>query len=243
MQIGEFAVDNLSHVSFLFRSPEGTAILTDPFFAKSFIWKDKVESYLSPPSTPLEEIRLCDAIFISHIHGDHCNHEAIKSIHDRTRARILAADEILESLQAFGIPEESLIHIEDGVEVKIKDVKLTPLCGYDNSFDEKGRPNKSSIILNTGSTSLFYAGDCHEMPPGLKGKSVEAIFLWPHPRDETLIQFYSNAEFGKFILMHGDHFEPGDFLCNLDYSVQKDRIEKLLPYVEVTIPQRTEKIE
>ena len=81
------------------------------------------------------------------------------------------------------------------------------------------------------------------MPPGLKVKSVEAIFLWPHPRDETLIQFYSNAKFGKFILMHGDRFEPGNFLCNLDFSEQKARIEKLMPDVEVIIPRRIEKIE
>ena len=43
--------------------------------------------------------------------------------------------------------------------------------------------------------------------------------------------------------MHGDRFEPGDFLCNMDYSEQKARLEKLLPDVEVIIPERVERIE
>lgn len=242
MNIGDFIVDYISHVSFLFRSPQGTIMLTDPLFADGFTWNGHFEAYLSPPDISIEEITQCDAIFITHIHGDHCDHEAIKKINERTQARIFAADEILESLQEFGIPSESLVHIDDGVEAKIGDVDLLPLCGYDNSFDAKERPNKFSAIIKNGETRLFYSGDCHAVPPGLKGETVDAIFLWPHPNDKNLLAFSNNVEFSRFVLMHGDRFEPGDFFCNMDYSEQKSRLEKLMSDVEIIIPERVGKL-
>jgi L-ascorbate metabolism protein UlaG (beta-lactamase superfamily) len=238
MKIGELTVSYLSHVSFLFRSPQGVDILTDPLFAEGFIWQGHMEHYLSPPGISIEDIASCDAIFVSHIHGDHCDGEAISSIHGRTKARILAPDDVLESLRLTGISDEYLVHIEDSVKVEIDGVGIMPLSGYDNSHDEKGRPNKFSMVIETGNTRLFYSGDCHQVPPGLIGDKVDAIFLWPHPNDKKLIQFRENVEFSKFVLMHGDHFKPGDFLCNLDYAEQKDRVQRLLPGVEVIIPER-----
>ena len=238
MRIGEFIVDYLSHVSFMFLSPQGIAILTDPLYADGFMLNGHFESYLSPPDVPIEEIARCDAIFVTHIHGDHCDHEAIKNIHERTRARILAPDDVLESLRDAGIADEYLVHIEDGVKVEMGDVTLVPLSGYGNSFDEKGRPNKFSMIFEAGDTNLFYSGDCRTAPPGLKGKSVDAIFFWPHPDDEKLLRFREDVDFSSFVLMHGGHFEPGEFLCNLDYSEEKSRLEKLLPCVNIIIPER-----
>jgi L-ascorbate metabolism protein UlaG (beta-lactamase superfamily) len=243
MQIGAFNISYISHVSFLFQSPRGTVILTDPLFAKGFQWQGHFETYLSPPNVSAEYIKQCDAIFISHIHGDHCDHEVIKNIHERTKACIFAPDDVLESLKDFGIPEGYMSHIDDNVEVDINDVQLLPLSGYDNSFDEKGRPNKFAAIIKTEDTKLFYSGDCHSVPPGLKGQEVYAIFLWPHPDDEKLIQFRDNVSFEKFILMHGDRFDPGDFMCNLNYSEEKGRIQKLMPNIEVIIPERVSNID
>ncbi len=242
MKIGEFSVGHLSHVSFLFRSPQGTIVLTDPLFAKGFMWKGHYEFYLSPPLIALEEITRCDAIFVSHIHGDHYDPPAIQYIHERTKARILAPEDVLGSLRCVGVSDKYLVHIEDGVEIRINDVELTPLTGYDPSLDTQGRPNKFSLIVEAGISRLFYSGDCHRAPPGLKGKRVDAIFLWPHPDDKVLLQFHENVEFSKLVLMHGDHFEPGSFLCNLGYSVEKERIHRLLPTVEVIIPERIARV-
>ena len=240
MDIGDITVSYISHVSFMFLSPQGITVLTDPLFADGFMWNGHFESYLSPPDISIEEIKRCDAIFVTHIHGDHCDHAAIKNIHERTGARIVAPDDVLESLRDAGIADEYLVHIENGVEVEIGDVTLVPLCGYDNSFDEKGRPNKFSTMIKAGNTNLFYSGDCHTAPPGLKGNSVDAIFLWPHPDDGKLLRFCGDVDFSSFVLMHGDHFEPGDFLCNLDYSGEKSRLEKLLPCANIIIPEREE---
>jgi len=57
MQIGEFTVSYLSHVSFLFASPQGTTILTDPLFAKMFMWQGHIEFYLSPPDISPKDIK------------------------------------------------------------------------------------------------------------------------------------------------------------------------------------------
>ncbi|MBD3181766.1 hypothetical protein GF312_05705 [Candidatus Poribacteria bacterium] len=236
MDIGNFSVSYISHVSFLFQSKSGTTILTDPLFADGFMWNGHLESYLSPPEISIDSIKNCDAIFITHIHGDHCDHEAIKRINDNTGAKIYAPDDVRESLKEFGVPADSLIHIDDGTEAKVNDVTLLPLAGYDNSADEKGRPNKFSVIISSGETSLFYSGDCHSVPPGLKGRNVDAIFIWPHHNDRNILNFHNDVNFKKFVMMHGDKFKPGEFLCNLDYSEQKVRLEKLIPGIEIIIP-------
>ncbi len=238
MKIGNFDIDYISHVSFLFQSQKGTVILTDVLFAEGFEWAGHFERYLSPPDISLQDIKKCDAIFVSHIHGDHYDPDAIKDIHERTKCVILAPDDVLESLNSLGISEDYLRHISDGKEMTLKDVTLTTLAGYDNSHDNEKRPNKFSLLISDGQTRLFYSGDCHEVPPKLKGQNVDAIFYWPHPVDEKLMQFSNSFEFRKFVMMHGDRFEPGDFFCNMDYDEQKRRLEKMLPDVEIIIPER-----
>jgi hypothetical protein len=42
--------------------------------------------------------------------------------------------------------------------------------------------------------------------------------------------------------MHGDRFEPGDFFCNFDYNEQKQRMELLVPEMEIIIPVRAKTI-
>lgn len=238
MNIKQLEFFYLGHVTFLFRSDKDTILLTDPMFGKGFMWQGHFESYLNPPNFSPNKIRRCDAIFVSHIHGDHYDPESIEGIHRRTKARILAPEEVLKSLDDRGIDEEYLMHIENKIKIDINDIRIIPLSGYDNSIDKSGKPNKFSILIETGKTRVFFSGDCHEIPPDLKGEHLDAIFSWPFPNDETLINFCMNVKFSKFVLMHGGKFKPGDFLCNFDYYKEKERIERLFPNVDVVVPEK-----
>jgi L-ascorbate metabolism protein UlaG (beta-lactamase superfamily) len=239
VRIGVFQIDFLGHVCFRFRSPAGRVVLTDPMFAEGFQWEGHRERYLSPPAVKVEAIRECDAVFVSHIHGDHCDVPSLRSIQERTGAAALAPAEVLEALAKAGAAPASLIEAAEGKRTPIGDVALSTFGGYDDSRDARGRPNKFSLLLECGGTRLFYSGDCHQAPPGVRGMSVDAMFCWPHLDDEKLKALCRDVRARTFVVMHCDRFEPGDFLCNLDPDEQKRRVERLVPGIEVIAPERT----
>jgi L-ascorbate metabolism protein UlaG (beta-lactamase superfamily) len=222
-------VDFLAHVCFRFKSPDGHILLTDPMYADSFPWEGHVERYLSPPDVPVEDIERCDAIFISHAHGDHCDPKAVLAIQNGTGAKVVAPADVLELLQAQGADPAHMHEAEEGARYGFGDLNLVTCCGYDESVDEAGRPNKFSCVIECGPTRLFYSGDCHELPTSVLGTRVDAMFMWPHPDDAVLQGLCADIESEHFVLMHCDRFEPGDFFCNMDLEEQRLRVSRLLP--------------
>jgi hypothetical protein len=96
--------------------------------------------------------------------------------------------------------------------------------------------------MQTGRHRVFYSGDCHEAPPAMRGRKVDAVFAWPHLVDRELKAFLKAIPMRQYVLMHGDRFKPGNFWCNFRYEDHKPRIERLAPGVEVIIPQREKKL-
>jgi len=242
VRIGNFAVAYLSHACFRFTTPEGKVLLTDPFFSPGFKWQNHIERRLTPSYVPVSAIKVCDIIFVSHIHGDHYDANAILAIHAATHARVLAPPDVLESLAARGMEDSSLLVASEGELFRFGDLTIHTYAGYDESFDAQGRPNKFSLVAETGATRLFYSGDCHHLPPAVRGMKVEAMFCWPHPKDDKLVGLVKGLEARCFVLMHGDRFEPGRFFCNFNYAAQKKRMATLCPEQEVVIPKRTKRL-
>ncbi len=243
MQIGCMAVDYLGHVCFRFRSPAGRVLVTDPFFAEGFEWGGHFERHLPPPKVRPADITKCAAIFVSHIHGDHFDPEAIRIVHDLTGARVIGPADVLDELSGGWVPGASLDEAEEGKTFVFEDLSLMTHCGYDNSRDRQGRPNKFSLVIAASGTRFFYSGDCHEMPPAVRGQRFEAMFCWPHTSDEKLRALCRAVDSEKFIIMHCDRFEPGEFMCNLDLEEQQERVQRLLPGLEALVPRRAEKLE
>jgi L-ascorbate metabolism protein UlaG (beta-lactamase superfamily) len=63
MRIGSFEIKYISHVCFIFETPAGKSIITDPFFGKGFEHDGHYEKYLSPPQIKITDIKKCDIIF------------------------------------------------------------------------------------------------------------------------------------------------------------------------------------
>ena len=242
MNIGHLTIDYLAHVCFCFQTPQGMVLLADPFFADSFQWNGHFEKYLSPPAIKPREIDICDVIFVSHEHGDHFDPDAIITIQQKTQAKIIAPVEVLEILKQKGATAELLLPAEEGAQFDFKDLCLHTYCGYDNSADSMRRANKFSLVVECKNTIIFFSGDCHALPPAVIGKDFDAIFCWPVPEDDELIRLCSSINTERIVMMHGDRFFPGGFICNLDYAEQKKRIEKLIPKMEAIIPKRIKNI-
>ena len=238
MRIGDFDAQYVSHVCFILTSPQGAVLVTDPLFAEGFTWKGCTERYLSRPDIAPEDIRCCDAVFVSHIHGDHYDPDAVETIVRNTGARVWAPADVVDDLAERGAPAPNLVALDDGAALSARDLSARAMAGYDDSFDDQGRPNKFSLLLRAGQTTALYSGDCHDPPPALAGHSVDAVFAWAHPNDDKLRNFGAACRPAKYVLMHGDRFEPGDFFCNFDIAAEKARIERLVPGAEVVIPER-----
>jgi L-ascorbate metabolism protein UlaG (beta-lactamase superfamily) len=153
------------------------------------------------------------------------------------RANAWAPPEVAEDLVARGLDPARAVALTEGARLKVKDLEAMAFAGYDGSHDAQGRANKFSLLLQAGGTAVFYSGDCHEPPPAMRGRSVDAVFCWPHPDDAKLRGLCQAIPARQFVLMHGDRFEPGDFFCNFDYAKEKARVERLAPGMEVVIPE------
>jgi L-ascorbate metabolism protein UlaG (beta-lactamase superfamily) len=247
VRIGALAVDYIAHVCFRFRSPGGRVLVTDPLFGDGFWWQGHYEKYLSPPAIAPEDIRKCDVVFVTHAHGDHFDPDAVLAIQRGTGCGVLAAAEILEALEEAGAEERLLLPAGEGQRFDFGDLGVTTYCGYDDSFDARGRPNKFAAAISSEATDLFYSGDCHGLPPGVRGRRFDAAFSWPFGGSREsrvkLRAFCEGIGIGQFVLMHGDRFEPGEFCCNLDYEAEKRLLESALPEMKVVIPTRASGLE
>jgi len=251
-KIGDFDIVFLSHVCFQFRTPQGKLLLVDPFFAPGFIWRDSWETHFTRPQIKIEDIKDCDVIFVSHVHGDHCDCDALVAIQKQTSAQIIAPATVLDYVRAKGGNEKLLKLAERGKHFQYGDLHLNTYGGYDalpedkarglGSRDTLGRDDKFALTIQTGSTKLFYSGDCHELPPAVTGKKFDTMFCWPHGKDDNLKALCDGLDTNKFVIMHCGKFNPGKFYCNFDTTRQKNRIESLCPGIEVYIPKASKEI-
>lgn len=243
MRIGLFEIKYLAHVCFIFRSQAGKTIITDPFFGDGFEHEGHYEKYLSPPHIKASEIKKCDALFISHIHSDHYDPAAVLEIQKNTKASIIAPQEVITDLLTKGADAKKLFPAEEGKVFTFGDITAQVYCGYDNSFDSEGLPNKFALVIKDETTRFFYSGDCHELPTGVKNCRFDAIFCWPMVDNETKIRgLCEGLKTSRFVMMHGDRFEPGNFFCNRDLIKDAKKMKVLFPDIEVINPERIIKL-
>lgn len=237
MHIGDIRIGFVCHTTFLFGAPDGTTILTDPYFRGAFEWQGKTERHLQQSDIRPDSIARCDAILVSHIHGDHCDFDAVELIAKGTCARVLAPAEVLAQLTSRGLPDNLLVPLHDGLSMQVGAFGMEILGGYDNSFDGSGRANKFAMLLKHRQTCLWYSGDCHALPPLLNGTALDAMFCWTSPDVFSEIECMRPAP-KRFVIMHHDRHSPGNFWCNRDANRDAVEVSRRLPGVEVIVPDR-----
>lgn len=247
MRIGGFRLQFIGHACFLITTPGGASVVTDPLFSTSYTegkHGEKVVAYLTPPKVAAADIRRCDAVFSSHIHGDHFDPPAIRTITGLTGAQVWAAPEMTDLLRRSGFPDRFLAPLTEGRTFTVKDLTATALAGYDDSRDAQGRANKFSLLLEAGGTRILYCGDAHHAPAALVGQEVDAVISWPLPNEQECRQFHRDLRTKRYVLMHGDWFFPREtFWCAFSYAEQKARMERLLkPDYPIVIPKPVKRL-
>ncbi len=237
MQLEGIRIGFVSHTTFLIGAPDGTTILTDPYFCGSFEWQGNTERHFQRPDIRPESISRCDAIFVSHIHGDHCDAAAIEVIVQHTSARVLAPPDVIDHLTQRGLPADRLVPLTDGQIVSVGSFTARIQGGYDNSFDAAGRMNKFSLLLTLGPACLWYSGDCHELPPALNGTRIDAALCWASPDLISAMATLSPRP-RRIVLMHHDRHEPGHFWCSRHAEEDAREVSRRLPGVDVLVPDR-----
>lgn len=212
-------------------------VLTDPYFSGGFEWQGVHEQHLQRPDVRPESIQECDVVFVSHVHGDHFDADAIETVVHNTGARVFGPIEALEKLSARGMDCSCMEDPAETPNLTVGDLNLTALGNYDNAFDRYGRGNKFSLLIASADTVLWYSGDCHNLPPGLSARHLDAVFSWTRPQTIERIKTLHPAP-DRFIIMHCDQHIPGNFWCNLDPMKEAKFVSKALPGTETLIPDR-----
>jgi hypothetical protein len=237
IHIGNIAIGFIGHTTFLFWTSKGRVVITDPYFAGGFEWEGVHEQHLQRPDVRPESIRKCDVVFVSHIHGDHFDADAIETVVRNTGARVYGPIEVLEDLSARGMDFSCLEDAAETPNLTIDDLSLTALGNYDNAFNRHGRKNKFSLLIASAETVLWYSGDCHNLPSGLSGRYLDAVFCWTRPNIIERIKTLQPLP-DRFIIMHYDQHTPGNFWCNLDPMKEAKFVSNALPGVETLVPDR-----
>lgn len=133
----------LGHANFKIEA-DGKIVLIDPFFA---------------PDAPVKagEITKCDAILITHDHGDHVG--AAVEIAKKTGAAVVAAVGTAARLKGAGAPGDQIaggVGMNIGGSVRIAGMTATMTQAFHTS--ESGSPTGYIIRLPSGFT-LYHAGD------------------------------------------------------------------------------------
>jgi L-ascorbate metabolism protein UlaG (beta-lactamase superfamily) len=144
----------LGHATFLLGTPEGKAVLVDPWLKGN-------------PKCPREfHEATCDAILITHGHGDHTG-DAVEAA-GRCRGRVVAMVELAMHFSGHGIAESKLVAMNKGGTVELSEAGITvsmtdarhssSVVGRDGTAIYAGEPAGFVVKFSDG-TTLYVAGD------------------------------------------------------------------------------------
>ncbi|MBI4284115.1 MAG: MBL fold metallo-hydrolase [Chloroflexi bacterium] len=227
---GNTSIWYLNHASILVASP-GTTLIIDPFFSRRFLCNGRWEVQVSRPHVRLDEIRRCDAVFITHLHGDHFDIEAVTTLVRRRGAILFGGADVVTyaTHSACGISPERSHQIDQGDRVKIGPFRVEV---FPNKRNERDQPcERFSFAINFPDGIIFHSGDSHGFSPtwkNLMGK-VEIAFLWLEDIEEMI----SGLRPRKVFLIHCGRFRPGKFSCNQDVPNVKRHLKERFPDCEI----------
>lgn len=120
-----------------------------------------VRNYPAPISG--EELDFVDYVFCSHVHSDHADPDTLSTLaRINHKAKYIVPAPIVDTIQSYGIAEESLLPARDGEVLALKDFQVTPIASAHEqlNFDKNGDACELGFRFSFGETILYHSGDC-----------------------------------------------------------------------------------
>jgi len=117
-----------------------------------------------------------DALFATHIHGDHFCPYVAAAVVKNTDAKLVGPQLVCETWRQWGVPENRIVMVKPGDSVKVKDTEVLAVDSFDRTVlitpppygvDFKKDPlppmdeRAVNYIVKTPGGSLYHSGDSH----------------------------------------------------------------------------------
>lgn len=230
---GGLSYQHISHCTFAV-SDGSALLLIDPFFTGKFFWAGNTERHLDGPKLKLSAIRSCDAVLVSHEHGDHYDPGALRALLKQTKAVIYAPRIVINDAKKRGLDARRFRELRPFRSIRIGTMKVTP---FPSAGSENIKPvDRFGFLIESDGRRLYHQGDSHSYSPTwlkFRGK-LDKLIMWPHRVSEVV-----NAIHPKTVVFHHlDRFRPGNFHCNRDAKLELRYWGHYHPRTRFIVPKR-----
>jgi L-ascorbate metabolism protein UlaG (beta-lactamase superfamily) len=223
---------HISHCTFAV-SDGNSLLLVDPFFSRTFYWAGNTERHLDRPSVPLSAIRRCDAVLVSHEHGDHYDPDALRSLLRQTGAVVHAPRLVICDATKRGLDPDRFREVRPLRPFRVGAMRVTP---FPSAGSEKITPvDRVGFLIEEGGRRLFHQGDSHGFSPTwlMFHDKLDALIIWPHRVSEVIEAIRPPT----VVFHHLDRFCPGHFFCNRDAKLELRYWSHYHPTTRFVVPK------
>ena len=142
-----------SGACFALRTPQSMLYL-DPYFGGNPV-EGAPHTYRATavPINPAQ-IRLCDAVLITHEHYDHCHEDTLIPMIRSIGALFYGPASAAKEMRSFGMPAERIREVAPGDQLQIGDAAVTVWPGYDEN-----EPQALTYVIEADGVKTFFGGD------------------------------------------------------------------------------------
>ena len=129
-------------------------IYLDPYFGGDPMEDPVITHRTATIALDPAQIRLCDAVLISHEHYDHCHENTLLAMAQGTKYKFYGPASVVEEMLAYVLPKERIQKVKPGDRIEIRDVVVHVCAGYD-----KDEPQAVTFLIEAGGIKIFFGGD------------------------------------------------------------------------------------
>jgi len=162
---GSLAIFWLSQAGFVFKTPKGKIIYTDPYLSD---YVERMFGFKRIMATPIEAAEVeADLVVSTHAHGDHLDLDAIPILARNPRIRFVGAPDCIPEYRKLGLPADRAMKIKVGQTLHFDGFALTGV--YADHGEQT--PDALGVVLDVEGIVVWQVGDTAYRP-----EKMQSIF-------------------------------------------------------------------